>query len=87
MASVTINLNQDHRSTVRAVESDSTLTCTKTSAADAYTRGILKDEQHDLLPGESMIEKAGSTVTVRLFRKNPGDAPFSAELTLTSKGA
>ena len=87
MASVTINLDQDHRSTVRAVEADSTLTCTKTSAPDVYTRGILKDEQHDLLPGESMMVKAGSTLTVRLFRKNPGDAPFSGELTLASKGA
>jgi hypothetical protein len=44
------------------------------------TRGIVKDEQHDLLV------KGGNTVTVRLFRKKPGDAPFSAELTLASKG-
>jgi hypothetical protein len=33
-----------------------------------------------------MIVKGGSTVTVRLFRKKPGDTPFSAELTLASKG-
>jgi hypothetical protein len=51
--SVTINLNQNHRSTVRAVENDSMLTCTKTSAPDVYTRGILKDEQHDLLPARA----------------------------------
>jgi hypothetical protein len=85
MATVTINLDQNHRSTVRAVEADSILTCIKTSAADVYTRGVLKDEQHDLRPGESMIVKGGSTVTVRLFRTNQGDAPFSAELTLASK--
>jgi hypothetical protein len=83
---VTINLDQDHRSTVRAVDADSTLTCTKTSAGDVYTRGILKDEQHELRPGESMIVKAGSTLTVRLFRTNQGNDPFSAELSLTSKG-
>jgi hypothetical protein len=85
MATVTITLDQNHRSTARAVEADSTLTCTKTSADDVYTRGVLKDEQHDLRLGESMIVKGGSTVTVRLFRTDQGDAPFSAELSLVSK--
>jgi hypothetical protein len=58
----------------------------KRARPTVYTRGILKDEQHDLLPGESMIVKGGTTITVRLFRRNPGDTPFSAELTLASKG-
>ena len=86
MPGQTIKLDQDRRSFVTAVDEDSHLTCVKTSAPDVYTRGVLKDEQHDLRPGESMIVKGGSTVTVRLFRTNSGDEPFSAELSLAPKG-
>jgi hypothetical protein len=50
---------------VRALEKDSTLACTMTSAP------IPKDEQHDLFPGESMIANAGETVAVRLRHECP----------------
>jgi hypothetical protein len=79
----TINLNQGHNSTTMAIPSDSVLTCVTTSAADVYTRGITEDHQHDLRPGESMEVKSPTTLTVRVFCERPGNAAFSAQLTLT----
>ncbi len=78
----TIKLDQDHRATTMAVTKTSILTCEKTSGPDVYTRGITDDHQHDLRVGESMVVKADTTLVVRVFSTQTGNAKFSAEVSL-----
>jgi hypothetical protein len=82
----TIELDQDHRAKTQAVTKPSILTCVSTSGPDVYTRGISDDHQTDLRPGESMLVKA-STLVVRVFSTQTGDAKFSAKLSLDASAA
>lgn len=77
-----IKLDQDRRSFTTAVEVESVLKCLSTSGSEVYTRGIAKDHQYDLLPGESMLVERG-TLIVRIFSKSRAKtAQYSAELSL-----
>lgn len=82
----TINLDsQNSKSSTTAVIKDSILTCSNTSAPDVYVAGIIDNKQeHQLHTGESMAVPKMSTLIVRLFRVNPGNAPFSASLDLSA---
>jgi hypothetical protein len=81
-----IELDQDRRAKTQAVTKPSILTCISTSGLDVYTRGISDDHQTDLRPGESMLVKA-STLVVRIFSTQPGNAKFSAKLSLDASVA
>jgi hypothetical protein len=82
----TIDLDQDHRANTRAVTKPSILTCLSTSGPDVYTRGITDDHQTDLRPGESMVVKP-STLVVRVFSTQSGNAKFAAKLSLDNSEA
>jgi hypothetical protein len=82
-----IKLDQDHRAKTMAVSQASVLTCITTSGLDVYTRGIDDDHQFDLLPGESMMVKEDTTLIVRIFSTQTGNAKFSAELSLDNSTA
>jgi hypothetical protein len=82
----TISLDQDHRAKTLAVTKISVLTCVSTSGRDVYTRGITDSHQTDLRPGESMLVPV-TTLTVRIFSFQTGNARFSAELSLDSSTA
>jgi hypothetical protein len=74
----------DHKPRVKGVQKDSSLTCTKTSAPDVFVRVIISNkEQQELYIGDNIAVPKGGNLSIRLFRKNPGDNPYSAELDLS----
>jgi hypothetical protein len=81
-----IHLDQSHRATTMAVVQPSILSCLRTSGPDVHTRGIAEDHQTDLRPGESMLVKP-STLLVRIFSTQSGNAQFSADLVLDESAA
>jgi hypothetical protein len=83
VSEMTIRLDQDCRTIIQRVASDSRLTCVRASAPDVYARGIVTNEQQrELRPEQSMTVKGGSRLTIRLFRTRDVDEPFSVELSL-----
>jgi hypothetical protein len=94
MSTATVRLDQNCRTIIQPVASDSRLTCMETSAPDVYARcgmsekgrnGIARNDR-ELKPGESMAVKAGSVLTIRLFRTRQSNEPFFAELVLAPVG-
>jgi hypothetical protein len=80
--SETIVLDQNKKEVVRGIRRDSVIKCTKTSAPDVFVKTI--DQQNKtstiLHVGDTSVLAKLSSIRFHLFRDNPGDAPFSAEV-------
>ena len=73
-----------HKPLVKGVHKQSSLTCTKTSAPDVFVRVIISNkEEQELFLGDNIVVPSGGNLSIRLFRKNTGDHPYSAELDLS----
>jgi hypothetical protein len=74
------------QSSTRAVVTASTLKCTATSAPDVYAHAIWvvpgDVRQFTLHQGDGIFVPAGSTLTIWIFRKMPGDNPWTADFEL-----
>ena len=81
--SETIDLDQDHRQVVRGLVKASSVTCSTTSAADVYVHVITKDDTAELFKGDGTVIPKMTRTRFYVFRKNPGDAPFSATVDVT----
>jgi len=76
-----------HKPLVKGVHKASALTCTETSAPDVFVRVIISNkEQQELYRGDDIVVPTASNLSIRLFRKNTGDDPYSAELDLSPVG-
>ena len=75
------------QSVTRAVPKAAVLTCTATSAPDVYAHAIwvvVGDiRQFTLHAGDSMVVPDAATLTVGIFRKNPGKSTWTADFDLT----
>ena len=80
--SETIKLDQNNKEVVRGIRRDSTVKCTKTSAPDVYVRTIdAKNKTSTTLHlGDTSVLPKLASVRIHLFRDDPGNAPFSAEV-------
>ena len=83
-----IKLDQDNREVAQAITKDSVVTCIKTSAKDVYVKSIIFNvATTTLFEGDSSFADKGHTLRVHLFRKNPGNAPFSATVDVSPVSA
>jgi hypothetical protein len=75
------------QSITRAVPKPAVLTCTAASAPDVYAHAIwvvVGDiRQFTLHAGDSMMVPEAATLTVWIFRKNPGTSKWTADFDLT----
>lgn len=75
------------QSLTRAVPKAAVLSCTATSAPDVYAHAIwvvVGDiRQFTLHAGDSMVVPDAATLTVWIFRKNPGKSTWTADFDLT----
>ncbi|MDA9444638.1 hypothetical protein XH98_37375 [Bradyrhizobium sp. CCBAU 51745] len=75
------------QSVTRAVPKAAVLTCTATSVPDVYAHAIwvvVGDiRQFTLHAGDSMVVPDAATLTIWIFRKNPGKSTWSADFDLT----
>ena len=78
-----INLDQDHREVVRGLAKDSSVICSVASAPDVYVHIITKDDTAELFKGDGTVVPKMTKTRFHIFRKNSGDAPFSATVTVT----
>jgi hypothetical protein len=83
----TIHLDSSvSQTTTRAVLNASVLACTKTSAHDVYSHAIWvvpgDIHQFTLYAGDSMVVPGGATLTIWIFRSNPGPNAWSADFDL-----
>jgi len=81
--SETIALDIAHREVVRGIVKDSSVLCTVTSAPDVYVHVITKEDTAELYKGDGTIIPKMTRTRFYVFRKNPGDEPFSATVTVT----
>lgn len=79
----TIKLDQDHRVVVRGIAKDSSVTCTDTSAPDVYVHVITAKDTAELHKGDGTVIPKMTRTTIRLFRVDPSNAPFSATVVIT----
>jgi hypothetical protein len=76
--SETIELDQNNRQIVKGIVKASSVTCSVTSAADVYVHVITKDDTAELYKGDGTVIPKLTRTRFYVFRKNPGNAPFSA---------
>jgi hypothetical protein len=81
--SETIVLTSDHRVVVRGITKDSSVLCSDTSASDVFIHVITASDTAELFKGDGTVVPKMTSTTFRLFRKNPGDDPFSATVAVT----
>ena len=76
-----------NQSVTRAVPKAAVLSCTATSAPDVFAHAIwvvVGDiKQFTLNAGDSMMVPQGATLTIWIFRKNPGRSTWTADFDLT----
>jgi hypothetical protein len=80
--SETIVLTSDHREVVRGITKDSSVLCSITSAPDVYIH-VITDSTVELFQGDGTVVPKMTSTRFHLFRKNPGDDPFSATVAVT----
>lgn len=78
-----IQIDQDHREVVRGLVKDSSVICSDTSAPDVYVHIITKDDTAELFKGDGTVVPKMTRTRFHVFRKNPGNDPFSATVTVT----
>jgi hypothetical protein len=81
--SETIVLTSDHRVVVRGITKDSSVLCSITSASDVFVHVITDADTAELFQGDGTVVPKLTSTQFRLFRKNPGDDPFSATVVVT----
>ena len=81
---IKLSSSPNHTPLVKGVLKDSLLTCAKTSAPDVFVRVIISNkEEQELFFGDNIAVLKGGNLSIRLFRKNATNDPYSAELDLT----
>lgn len=81
--SETIILDSDHREVVRGIVKDSSVLCSATSAPDVYVHVITAKDTAELYKGDGTVIPKMTRTRFHLFRRNPGNAPFSATVAVT----
>jgi hypothetical protein len=75
------------QSVTRAVPKAAVLSCTASSAPDVYANVIWvvvgDTRQFTVHAGDSMVVPEGATLTIWIFRKNPGKSMWTADFDLT----
>jgi hypothetical protein len=78
------------QTTTQAVLEESVLTCSKTSAPDVYAHAICSSsdgvQQFTMFAGYSVLVPRG-TLTLWIFRKQPGDSKWVADFSLVAAPA
>lgn len=73
----------------RAVLNGGVLKCTKSSDKDVYSHSIWATEsnirQFTMHEGDSIVIPPGSTVTIWIFRKQPGTSTWAMDFDLKEK--
>ena len=64
---------------VRGIVKDSSVLCSETSAPDVFIHVITPSDTAELFQGDGTVIPKMTKVRFHLFRKNPGDDPFSVE--------
>ncbi|WP_247006057.1 hypothetical protein [Bradyrhizobium sp. PRIMUS42] len=88
----TIHMDSSVSQTItRAVMNGGVLNCTKASDKDVYSHSIWATEsnirQFTMHEGDSIVVPPGSTLTVWIFRKQPGQSTWKMEFELKEKAA
>ncbi|MBR0714556.1 hypothetical protein [Bradyrhizobium liaoningense] len=78
-----IQIDQDHREVVRGLVKDSSVICSDTSAPDVFVHIITKDDTAELFKGDGTVVPKMTRTRFHVFRRNPGNDPFSATVTVT----
>ncbi len=81
--SETIVLHNDHPEVVRGIVKDSSVLCSETSAPDVFIHVITPSDTAELFQGDGTVIPKMTKARFHLFRKNPGDDPFSATVVVT----
>ena len=81
--SETIVLKNDHPEVVRGLVKDSSVLCSDTSAPDVFIHVITASDTAELFKGDGTVIPKMTRTRFRVFRKNPGDDPFSATVVVT----
>jgi hypothetical protein len=81
--SETIVINSDHREVKRGITKDSSVLCSATSAPDVYVHVIGGGDVAELFKGDGSVIPKMTSTRIHLFRKDPGDDPFSATVVIT----
>jgi hypothetical protein len=81
--SETIVLKNDHPEVVRGLVKDSSVLCSDTSAPDVFIHVITASDTAELFKGDGTVIPKMTRTRFRVFRKNPGDDPFSATVAVT----
>jgi len=75
------------QSVTRAVPTAAVLTCKKTSSPDVYAHAIwvvVGDiRQFTMHAGDSIVVPNAATLTIWIFRKNPGQTTWTADFDLS----
>jgi hypothetical protein len=83
LMSETITLTSTNREVVRGIVKDSSVLCSDTSAHDVYVHVITKDDTAELYKGDGTVIPKMTRTRFYVFRRNPGDEPFSATVVVT----
>jgi hypothetical protein len=81
--SETIVLKNDHPEVVRGIVKDSSVLCSDTSAPDVFIHVITASDTAELFKGDGTVIPKMTRTRFRVFRKSPGDDPFSATVGVT----
>jgi hypothetical protein len=81
--SETIVLHNDHPEVVRVIAKDSSVLCSDTSASDVFIHVITPSDTAELFKGDGTVIPKLTKARFRVFRKSPGDDPFSATVVVT----
>jgi hypothetical protein len=81
--SETIVLKNDHPEVVRGIVKDSSVLCSATSASDVFIHVITPSDTAELFQGDGTVIPKMTKARFRVFRKSPGDDPFSATVVVT----
>jgi hypothetical protein len=81
--SETIVLHNDHPEVVRGIAKDSSVLCSDTSASDVFIHVITPSDTAELFKGDGTVIPKLTKARFRVFRKSPGDDPFSATVVVT----
>jgi hypothetical protein len=81
--SETIVLKSVHPEVVRGIVKDSSVLCSDTSAPDVFIHVITPSDTAELFKGDGTVVPKMTKARFRVFRKNPGDDPFSATVAVT----
>lgn len=88
----TINMDSSISQTItRAVMNGGVLSCTGASDKDVYSHSIWATEsnirQFTMHEGDSIVVPPGSTLTIWIFRKQPGQSTWKMSFELKEKAA